>query len=939
MRVKTNSSIPVSSAVLPRRRWPIGLVWFVALAAAPVWTGCSRNDGAADGPVKIRAEGHNILLVTMDTTRVDALGCYGAANASTPHLDRLAQEGVRLTRCSTCSSLTLPSHASMLTGYYPFVHGLRNNGTRRLADSFDTLPEILKRAGYATGAEIASAVMNANYGLNQGFDTYQDVVTDGRQDVYPQRRGDDICNAAIEQLRKLSQGKFFLWVHFYDPHDPYDPPGYVGPPGRPAYAAEITFMDTQIGRLIDELKRLGVDKKTLVALVSDHGEGLGDHGEGGHGYFVYETTVHVPFILWCPGTIPAGRTIDAVTRTVDVFPTLLELVGLSGPEDVHGVSLVSLLQGEIKDLAGTAYAESLTAHLRFGMAPLRSLSVDRYKYVWAPTPGLHDLLTDPDEMRNVIREYADIAHGAHSQLRTLVEQAPPAPSAQDAALGRDDSSLDAIRSMGYAGGSGGEHIRSEIDIFEPVGADPRTHIEDINRDNEAILAMTREDYRTAETLLRQTLTAFPDSPKVIVDLAVSLAKMERLEESCDLLHRALELDPDAEKVRLAYAEYLLKAGRYDEALAQLDALLQNDPTDGLLWRNKGLAMFGKGNVEEATKLLEKAASLSPTDFRPIRGLALVHFASERYAEAETLLAAALEALPHNALLCTDLGYAVQKQGRTDEATRLYARAIELDPAAPEPRKHLAALLQSEDRWSDALDQYDRLVDQFAYEPSLLVQRAEILSRLGRSTAAIADLERAHGLHPNDRAILRQLVLALIDGNRAPDAVRLLRQGMAQRSAEPGVLGLLAYAIQQTGDLVEANRLYQQAIERAPDNPDLRTWYGGLLQLREMPNEAAAEFERAIAIKPDAMDARYSLGQVQAQQGHIEAARGHFEHILKIEPANVRALHAMGVLNARQQNWAEAARYFEQALGINPSHQPSQRDLARVRRRMQEQPTP
>jgi arylsulfatase A-like enzyme/tetratricopeptide (TPR) repeat protein len=918
----------------------VHLIVSLTAVAGLVWSGCSKNDEAADTPIDISAEGHNIILVTMDTTRTDFLGCYGAANASTPHLDRLANEGVRLTRCSTCVSLTLPSHASILTGYYPFVHGIRNNGTRRLADSFQTLAEILKAAGYATGAEIASAVLDARYGLDQGFDTYHDVPTSGAGGVYPQRRGDDVCDAAILQLKELAPGPFFLWVHFYDPHDPYDAPGYVGGPGRGAYAAEVTYMDSQIGRLIDAIEGLGIQKKTLVALVSDHGEGLADHSEGGHGYFVYQTTVDVPFILWGPGTLPAGKTIDCVTRTVDAFPTLLELVGLRGPDNTHGVSLVPLLEGRQATLAGTAYAESLTGYLRFrSLAPLRSLRAEDRKYVLAPTPGLFDLQADPDELHNVIREQASLAEGLHAQLRSLIEDAPAPPQPGDSTVTLTDEARGELAALGYTGGAGGEDIRREIDIFEPQGEDPRSHIENINLDNSAMTAFGEGRFAAAEPLLRRVVDAFPGSALVRLDLTNVLTRMNRLPEACEQMARAVELDPESDELRVMYAELLIKAERWDEAEAQLTTLAEDREDDPVLLRNLGLVRVGQDRLAEANALFEQAAALDPDSAKPVRGTVLVLFKQERYAEAESLLEEALKANSSDAMLRTDLGYAMEKQGRIEEAIRTYRAAMEADPGAVGPRQYLARLLGEQHRWAEALELHDQLVEQAPHDADRLCGRAHCLTRLKRHGDAAADFENACRLDPANRVARRGLALARIQSGQAAKAVEDLEAAAADRPDDPGLLGLLAYATQQAGDLPKAEGLYAQALARAPDRADLRAWHGGLLLLQERTDEAAAEFERAIAIDPNELDARYSLGQILGRRGQLEAARGHFEHILQIEPGHVRALHALGVLCARQQKWADAARFFERALASNPNHAASRRDLQRVRERMRQGNSP
>ncbi len=917
--------------------------WCLAVAMLSVLCGglaCDkgvRSDG--EETATLRAGGYNTLLITLDTTRADFLGCYGAADAKTPNLNRLAKEGVRLTRCYTCVPLTLPSHASMFTGYYPFVHGLRNNGTRRLADSFDTLAEIFKSAGYATGAEVASAVMNARYGLDQGFDTYHDVMLTGHDVNFSQRRGDDICDAAIKQLEALAADKFFLWVHFYDPHDPYDPPGYVGPSGRPAYAAEITFMDAQIGRLIDALKRLKLERKTVVLLVGDHGEGLTEHGERTHGDFVYETTLHVPCILWCPGTIPGARTIDYITRTVDLFPTILELADLPRPAGIHGLSLVPGLKDARITLSDAAYAESLAGHLRLGLAPLRCMLADHYKYVLGPTRTLVDLHADPRETRNAIREYADIAAGLHGQMETLIREAPPPPTAGTAALSISDAERQVLGGLGYTTAGSGETIQREIDVFEPVGPDPRNHVEDLNLDSLALQTYAGKNFARAEELLRVIVSRFPNAPMPLVDLSNVVEGLGRLGESCDILARALSLQPENSDLRYVLVERLIRAERWAEAATHADLLLDEKPDDIGFLRNKGLILIGQGRPQEALAIFERAKALDSTDHRPIRGEAYILFRQELYPQAENLLRTALQADPDNPLLLADLGFALEKQDRLDDAMASYERAIRLNPGTTEARQGLARILVGQKRWADALEQCNHLIEQTPGDPSLLGLRAQVLSAMNRPAEAAADYEKLQQLDGAGVAALRGQTLALLQAGRHAEAIQRLQETTVPASDEPERLGLLAYATQLADRPQEAEEIYRDALNRAPDRADIRTWYGGMLMRQRRTDEAEAQFRQALETDPNELDARYNLGQILVGRGEYDDAVKHFEHILTINPKHVRACHAIGVAYAQQGRWSNAAAYFEKALAIDPSDRSARRDLDRVRQKMQEQPTP
>ena len=288
----------------------------------------------------------NLLLITLDTTRTDHLSCYGGTATQTPHLDKIAAEGTRFAYCTSCSPITLPSHASILTGLYPYAHGARQNGTGRLAPANETLTEILKDAGLQTRATVASFVLNAQYGTSQGFDEYRDVTPDaGTAALAAERKGDVICDDALEMLEDVADQPFFMWVHFYDPHHPYISRRHPDVHSAEAYADEVAYMDEQIGRLMSKVSALGLDGNTLVVVVADHGEGLGQHEELQHGNFIYDTTIHVALLMRYPGLVPAGHTVDTHVRTVDIAPTILELMGQPELERAQGSSYVGAAFG------------------------------------------------------------------------------------------------------------------------------------------------------------------------------------------------------------------------------------------------------------------------------------------------------------------------------------------------------------------------------------------------------------------------------------------------------------------------------------------------------------------------------------------------------------------------------------------------------------------
>lgn len=356
--------------------------------------------------VQLRA----LLLITLDTTRADRLPMYGYSSLQAPGLDRLAREGVVFDRTTSVAPLTLTAHTSLLTGLYPFHHGVRDNADRALDASTPTLATAMHEQGFHTAAFVGSVVLAPDRGLSRGFDVYDDGALAGLR--APRRRpGNEVVDHALEWLEANGRSRFFLWVHLYDAHAPQRPPDELRRAYGDSYVGGVAFEDAQIGRLLDALDREHLRETTAIVVAGDHGESLGDHGENEHGIFVYESALHVPLIISAPH-VRVGRTHE-LTSLVDVAPTVLELFGLH-PARMDGTSLAGALAGkELKDRP--IYAESLYA-LRFGWSPLRAVRDDRYKYIEAPRPEVYDLENDPFEARDLSASRPDLLAAMRAQL-------------------------------------------------------------------------------------------------------------------------------------------------------------------------------------------------------------------------------------------------------------------------------------------------------------------------------------------------------------------------------------------------------------------------------------------------------------------------------------------------------------------------------------------
>lgn len=397
---------------MPVRRLSIALLLMLGTPCACV--SVDRGDA--------RAALGGVLVITLDTTRADRLTPYGYMSASMPHLERLARDGVVFDQAISVAPLTLPAHASLFTGHYPARHGVRHNASAALAETATTLAELLGGEGFRTAGFVGSVVLDRERGLAQGFHTYAGVRDGSPGSSSGQRRADEVVDDAIRWL-EAGDGRFFLWTHFYDPHRPYDPPAAVQSVSDP-YVGEIVFVDSQIGRLMEALERLGVMRDTLVVVVGDHGESLGEHGERDHGVLLYESVLRVPLIIRAPAFRPA-RT-PAVVRLVDVMPTILDLAGVPS-SSLDGISLTGLMADTRVDPDLEAHAESFDMG-QAGYPQRRALRSGRYKVIDGPRQELYDLARDPFELQNLHDERQPLASAMIRRLRGVSGEAVGAPA-------------------------------------------------------------------------------------------------------------------------------------------------------------------------------------------------------------------------------------------------------------------------------------------------------------------------------------------------------------------------------------------------------------------------------------------------------------------------------------------------------------------------------
>ena len=673
-----------------------------------------------------RSERWNVVLVTFDTTRADHLGCYGFSGIETPTVDGLAADGVLFEQCFTPVPITCPSHSSILTGKVPFVHGVRDNGLFVLGDSQISLAEILHDAGYKTGAAVGSFPLLARFGLNQGFDFYDDKLTIEFEDIYgnrilpksrmffDERRAGLVNEAALPWLEANHKQPFFLWVHYFDPHHPHEPPppfGHIY--ADDLYSGEIAYADHSLGALIANLKRLGVYDNTLIVFTADHGEGNNEHNESTHSFLLYNATLHVPLIIKVPGGAKGVRVADRVA-TIDIMPTILDWLGLTTPAGIQGRSLKpTLLPGDLHQAPGEVpfYAETLSPRLTQNWGELRGFFDGPFKYINGPRCELFDLEKDPRELHNLLDERAELTRQMRQKLTDYLDA--HATEEASAAIEMDPETYERLLALGYVHASGGEFGPIEERLRED-GIPPQDRIEDVSAFSLAKSFLSQQHYIEAREILESLVDGNPENPYYLDMLSQAEYHLGRYDACAAILEKLLELGlntPPRDNVLLQLGHLLYSRGDFQQAVEKLDLSQQVKESAGGRYL---LAKVYETNEMPALELqnLQRALELDET-FVPARiDLAIRYANAGEIDSARANFHRALRDHPYFARTFYNYGAFLMQEGQPDQALTYLNRAIELQPNYPLAHYALIALFtesRDEDGARRALQSLEKLV--------------------------------------------------------------------------------------------------------------------------------------------------------------------------------------------------------------------------------------
>lgn len=613
----------------------------------------------------------NVLLITLDTTRADRLGCYGYTKAKTPNLDSLAQKGVRFENAYCQVPLTLPSHCSILTGTYPFRHHVHNNGSYYLAPEFLTLAEALKAKGLKTAAFVSSFSVDSRFGLDQGFDFYDDKF----QEVTPfktlnsERRAEKIFASFSTWIDKNSAEQFFCWVHFFDPHLPYDPPSpYKEEFATNPYDGEIAYMDHYIGAIVEKLKENNIFGQTLLILASDHGEAFGEKVELGHGVFLYEGTMRVPLVFCVENHLPQGKVIEPRVRLIDIMPTILDMLLLTNPEKIQGESLLPYIERRKRDDL-SSYIETFYPRENYGWAELVGLIAADWKYIRAPKEELYNLRSDPKEEKNAINSSEKIVSEMKRNLESLVKSQPGVEETKSRRMSAEEQ--DRLKSLGY------------ISFSDKAGSgqypDPKDKLDELRMNQEAEMYEFQKNYAEARRVYEKLLELRPNSASSYVNLALAQARINELEEAIATLKRGIEKIPKSEILLSRLGHTYLAMEKMDEALAAMKEVLEINPRyfDALLV--SGLILDRQGKKEEARGYFEKALEVEPENKFLRTNYALNLITGGKNQQAIDVFTGLIRDYPDDYRLFQYLGIACAYVGNFTKAIENLKQAIYIHP--------------------------------------------------------------------------------------------------------------------------------------------------------------------------------------------------------------------------------------------------------------------
>jgi len=671
----------------------------------------SKEIKKIDAYKRIKKDNHvNILLITLDTTRADKIGVYGCKDVKTPNIDSLARSGIYFINAYTPVPITLPAHCSIMTGTYPIYHQVRNNGNYVLDQKTETLAEILKRNRYVTSAFVSSFTVDSRFGLDQGFDVYNDNLLVNIKEYKSERKAEKVFEDFSQWFHKNSTEKFFCWLHFFDPHDPYDPPEpFKSEYESNKYLGEIAYVDYYVGKTVDLLKEKQVLEKTLIIIVGDHGEAFGEHEEFGHQIFCYEENLKVPFIFYAPGRIPENLTSDSKVNLIDVMPTILDFTQLQIPDSVQGISLIPMI-GRNKMIHREFYIESIYAREALGCAPTEGIIQGDFKFLRLPKPELYNIKTDHKEKNNLFSKNPKLSRKLIKCLDELIKRYSSGKFDSQSKLSQEEKRR--LASLGYLVGT-----KSSINTQSLI--DPKEGIEGYNYFLKGTRFIKENNFEEAEILLKQSITILPSFPPIYSRLADVYLIQGRKDDAINLFEKAIQDNPSAHILKLEYAQLLGKLNRINKSVDIL----------------KELSELNLPDIGSSIYYI----------------LGQIYLTKEKYSQSIDYLNKALDLDPDNSYIKKQLALALYKFGRFKEALEIYLKLEKEEPMNLVFLKNMAILYTRVNEYDNAISYFEKIISIYPDVPDIYYNYACLLAEKYKFEKAVFNMEKFLKLYDKDDA--------------------------------------------------------------------------------------------------------------------------------------------------------------------------------------------
>lgn len=793
---------------MPRKRFFDLILLVLCVAIAGIFPAYGMVDDA-------RAAGMNLLVITLDTMRADRIGAYGYEKARTPNLDDLARKGVMFENCYAPVPLTLPAHCSLFTGRYPLGHRVRDNGTFFLSDAEVTLAEMMKNKGYDTYAVIASFVLMAKFGLDQGFSVYDDSLDANEllYNFYSEITADTVYAKFRQWFRDKEEKNFFAWVHLYDPHAPYDPPPEYRNDSNSLsdlYDGEVAFTDVYVGKIIQDLKNENLLEDTLIVIVGDHGEALGEHQEYGHSVFCYEENLKVPLIFYNPRLFPEGSLVEDRVCLIDIMPSLFEMFGMDSLVSFQGQSFTRMLAGEKGKKNRSYYIESMYGRETLGWAPLAGIIDGPYKYISLPEPELYDLEKDDGETNNLFPVKKGIARDLDEKLKKIMLEYSSSRGGARRKLTPEDRRR--LESLGYISSSSPAASR-EIDpkkgilllnrfnaannLIEKGRLDlAEEELKNITAQNPEIKFLPyyelmvkiyemRDDSQAVLDTWKEAVEVFPANDRFRYSLAFKLLQMGQTGEAEALGLEITRIDERSARGFILLGRVEEKRGDHPKALKYFEKAFRLEPNNVQLKLSLAQSLIKNGQQDRAMNLCQallddQTITLNPSNAGILSKIGLIFMEEDRLGQAGKVLLDSIAMDDSNAETWNNLGVVYYRTKDYPKALEAYERAVRLDPEFASAFNNLGTLylrmsLERKDpkMLPKAIDAFDRAIGNDSRLASAYNGRASAFKFSNRASEAVRDWKRAMELQPDFVDVYFNLGITYLETGQKAEASAIL----------------------------------------------------------------------------------------------------------------------------------------------------------------------